>query len=73
MSGSVAGTRLETALSLLDTGVDLVRCRARREHPEASDSQIEVMVQRWLDRDVGHVVGRSARYFHLRDRSSDRR
>ena len=47
MAGTAA-ERLRTTLDLHETGVALMRQNLRRAHPEASDSEIEQLLQAWL-------------------------
>jgi hypothetical protein len=42
------GARLRFALSMVETGVELTRCRLRREHPEADDARIQELLNEWL-------------------------
>lgn len=42
--------RLRAALELFDLGERMVRARLRREHPDATDAEIEAMFRRWLER-----------------------
>ena len=39
---------LQTTLDLFETGVDLMRQNLRRRHPEASDDDIDRLLQQWL-------------------------
>ena len=42
------GQRLLASLDMWEFGVELTELRFRREHPEASDAEIQAMVQAWL-------------------------
>jgi hypothetical protein len=42
-----AADRLRTALELADLAEEMVRARLRREHPDASDDEIEALVDSW--------------------------
>lgn len=45
---SEAAARLRTALSLHDDGVALMRQNLCRRHPEASDAEIDALLNAWL-------------------------
>ena len=47
-SKEILAERLRIALDLFETGVALQRAAFRREHPELSDDQIELLVNKWL-------------------------
>jgi len=40
--------KLRTALDLFDAGIEMMRSRLRREHPEASAEMIERFLHSWL-------------------------
>ncbi len=40
--------RLRVALDLYETGVGMTRARLRREHPDASNDEIDSLVAAWL-------------------------
>ncbi|HUC26311.1 MAG TPA: hypothetical protein VMA73_26715 [Streptosporangiaceae bacterium] len=42
------GARVKAALDMHELGVKLYRQRMRREHPQASTSEINAMVRAWL-------------------------
>ena len=48
MSASTPQERLRIALDMADTGIELMRSRLRREHPEWSDDDVEAELHRWL-------------------------
>lgn len=58
--------RLRTAFELFDAGVRLMEARFRREHPSATEAEIEAMVSEWLrDRPgapSGDAEGRAAEW-----------
>jgi hypothetical protein len=43
-----AAERLRIALELQEAGIDMQRCRLRREHPSASAAEVEAMLVGWL-------------------------
>jgi hypothetical protein len=45
---SPEGARVKAALDMHELGVKLYRQRMRREHPQASTSEINAMVRAWL-------------------------
>jgi hypothetical protein len=49
--------RLYTAVDLWATGVTLKREAIRRRHPDASDEQIEILLNRWLHERPGAEGG----------------
>jgi hypothetical protein len=57
--------RLRVAIELHELGVSLMRTRLQREHPAASDSEIDAMVRKWLSTrpgaEHGDAVGRPIR------------
>jgi len=52
-----ARERFETTLDLWETAVALRRQALRREHPGASDSQIDQLLNRWLATRPGAELG----------------
>ena len=40
--------RLRTAFALFDAGFDMKRCQLKRQHPDASETQIETLLTDWL-------------------------
>jgi hypothetical protein len=49
--------RLYTAFDLWSTGVTLKRQSIRRHHPDASDDEVEAMLNRWLHERPGAESG----------------
>ena len=49
--------RLRVALDLHSAGVRLQRQKLRREHPEADDKAIDVLIRRWLQTRPGATHG----------------
>jgi hypothetical protein len=49
--------RLYTAVDMWATGVTLQRQAIRRRHPEATDEEVEVMLNRWLQHRPGAEAG----------------
>lgn len=58
--------KLETALGLLDDGIQLLRCRLRREQPGLSVERIDELVAEWLNPGPSHLTGSAAKHFRLR-------
>jgi hypothetical protein len=52
-----AAERFRIALDLFETGVQLRREALRRDHPDASASEIEELVARWLAERPGARAG----------------
>ena len=52
------GKRLLASLDMWEFGVELTELRFRREHPEASDPEIQAMVRAWLRGRPADGVGR---------------
>ncbi|OFW29046.1 MAG: hypothetical protein A3G76_04365 [Acidobacteria bacterium RIFCSPLOWO2_12_FULL_65_11] len=46
-SSSIADA-FRTTLDLFETGLDLMRQKLRRSHPEAGEEEIERLLRRWL-------------------------
>ncbi len=67
MAKDTVSHKLETALGLLDDGVDLLRCRLRREQPDVTDDQLDELVAEWLNPAPGHLTGSAASHFRLRE------
>lgn len=70
MEEQSVGEKLATALALLDDGIDLMRCRLRRERPDLSQQQVDVLIEQWLRPVPGHLQGNAARFFRLRKAAS---
>jgi Rv0078B-related antitoxin len=49
--------RFRHALQMADLGISMYRQRMRREHPDATDEEIEAEVQAWLMRRPGDCPG----------------
>jgi hypothetical protein len=49
--------RFRLALDMAEAGIGLYRQRMRREHPNASDEEVEAEVQGWLMRRPGDFPG----------------
>lgn len=56
-SPDVLATRLRTALDLCSLGESLRRAQLRREHPEATDEDIEGLLVAWLETRPGAERG----------------
>jgi hypothetical protein len=56
-------TALSVAFDLFETGVALMRQNLRREHPNASDGEIDRLLTAWLRHrpgaEAGDAIGRS--------------
>ncbi len=52
--------RLQLALDMHETGVELMRARLRREHPDADEAALDAMLTRWLRQRPGAEFGDSA-------------
>ena len=48
-SSTDAASRFAVALDLQATGIDLMRARLRREHPDESAEQAEARLRAWLE------------------------
>jgi len=62
--------RLRVAFELSDAAIVLVRARLRRQHPDATEADLDARVEAWLTErpgaEGGDAVGRpSARFGHL--------
>lgn len=53
----LARARFETAIDLWETAVQLRRQSLRREHPAASDDQIDQLLNQWLNHRPGAERG----------------
>lgn len=53
------GKRLLASLDMWEFGVELTELRFRRENPEASDGEIQAMIQAWLRERPADGAGRS--------------
>jgi hypothetical protein len=42
------GARLRFALSMVETGVELMRCNLQRAHPDAGADRIQELLNEWL-------------------------
>lgn len=64
---SDAAQRIRTVFTMYEFGERMYRTRMRREHPDASDSEIDALVSAWhLDRPgapLGDAEGRPAHRF----------
>jgi len=60
---SVLKRRFQTALALHDDGVAIMRQNLSRRHPDATEKDLDNMLQRWLRTrpDVGDAHGRPRR------------
>lgn len=67
MSDSDAARRVRTVFTLYEFGERMQRTRLRREHPDATDTQIDALMNSWrLDRPgapLGDAQGRPSRRF----------
>ena len=54
---NLAAERLRTAFELHEAGVEMMRQTLRRKHPEANDSELDVMLARWLRERPGAEFG----------------
>jgi hypothetical protein len=52
-----AAERLRQTLDLFEAGLSMKRAQLRREHPEATDGEIEALLQVWLGRRAGAENG----------------
>jgi len=57
-----AAARLRTALGLFEAGVEMMRQKLRRDHPDLGDREIDARVKAWLRErpgaEFGDAVGR---------------
>jgi hypothetical protein len=42
------GARLRFALEMVETGVEMMRCNLRRTHPDATEAQLQELLNDWL-------------------------
>jgi hypothetical protein len=52
--------RLQLALDMHEAGVELMRARLRREHPDADEATLDAMLTSWLRQRPGAEFGDSA-------------
>lgn len=57
MSMSTPAERLRIALDLHDLGVQMMRARLSREHPEWTEPQVQAAVEEWLQERPGAEFG----------------
>jgi Rv0078B-related antitoxin len=50
-------TRLRAALDLFEVGEAMLRCRLRRERPDADETEITAEINSWLHRRPGAEFG----------------
>jgi hypothetical protein len=59
-----AAARLRMALDLFETGVEIMRQKLRRDHPDLTDHEVEARLGAWLRErpgaEFGDAVGRPA-------------
>ena len=55
----LASDRFETALELAELAEEMVECRVRREHPDATDEDVERALRAWYATRPGAVYGDS--------------
>ena len=57
-----AAARLRMALEMFEPGVEMMRQKLRRDHPDLADHEIEARVRAWLQErpgaEFGDAVGR---------------
>ncbi len=56
-SAAALATRLRTALDLCEMGESMRRAQLRREHPGATDEEIEALLVTWLETRPGAEAG----------------
>jgi hypothetical protein len=49
--------RFRTALALYDLGEQMLRQKLRRQHPDASEEEVEAGIAEWLHRRPGAELG----------------
>jgi hypothetical protein len=54
---AAAARRFRLALELFETGVDMMRQKLRREHPEWSDVEVDAQLAAWLRKRPGAEHG----------------
>ena len=52
-----AAARLRIALDLFETGVEMMRQKLRRDHPDLADHEIQARVRAWLQERPGAKFG----------------
>ena len=52
-----SGEALRTAMDLFETGVEIMRQKLRREHPDASDHELAERLRAWLHHRPGAETG----------------
>jgi uncharacterized protein (DUF2267 family) len=52
-----SGEALRTAMDLFETGLEIMRQKLRREHPDASDHELRERLRRWLHHRPGAEAG----------------
>ncbi len=57
VSGMTPAEALRAAFDLYEFGEDLMRQNLRREHPGASETEIELLIREWLQRRPGAEEG----------------
>lgn len=59
-----AAARLRMALDLFETGLEMMRQKVRRDHPDLADHEVEARLGAWLRErpgaEFGDAVGRPA-------------
>jgi hypothetical protein len=58
-SADALATRLRTAFDLCELGESMRRAQLRREHPDATDEEIEALLVTWLETRPGAEHGDS--------------
>jgi transposase len=65
-ASEVAAARLRMAFELFETGLDMMRQKLRREHPEWTEAQVEARLVEWLRErpgaEHGDAEGRPGRW-----------
>lgn len=56
-ASAAAADRLRVALELFEIGESMMRQRLRRDHPDASDEEIEARLVAWLHERPGAEAG----------------
>jgi hypothetical protein len=55
-----AAARLRMALDLFETGVEMMRQKLRRDHPDLADHEVEARLRSWLRERPGAEFGDAA-------------
>ncbi len=55
-----AGARLRMALDLFETGMEMMRRKLRRDHPDLADHEVEARLESWLQERPGAQFGDAA-------------